>query len=105
MPIVSDLVELHCKYCNSNDVIKFGKYKQIQRYWCKVCFRKFTGKDTSLKMKTPKSYIVEAINMHNKGYPLRGIARSLNESYNIEITAQAVLVWIRKYHSEVMQCK
>lgn len=96
---------VHCKYCNGEDVIKFGKYKRVQRYWCRVCSRKFTTKSTAFKMKTPQVCVTEAIGMHNRGYPLRGIARSLIESYALGITAQAVLVWIRKYHSEVKQCK
>ena len=30
-----------CKYCQSPNVIRFGTYKGIQRYYCKDCKRKF----------------------------------------------------------------
>jgi transposase-like protein len=30
-----------CRYCGSNAVVKFGSYKGVQRYWRKVCKRKF----------------------------------------------------------------
>jgi len=32
-----------CKYCQSPNVIKFGKYNNVQYYWCKDCKRKFSG--------------------------------------------------------------
>ena len=36
-----------CKYCGGNAIVKFGTYKDVQRYWCKVCQRKFKGDDTT----------------------------------------------------------
>jgi len=32
---------LNCKYCGSPNVVKFGTFNGIQRYWCKDCKRKF----------------------------------------------------------------
>ena len=32
---------IKCKYCNSPNIIKFGIYKGVQRYYCKDCKRKF----------------------------------------------------------------
>ncbi|GEM_PF-5034618 len=37
-PNVSNVV---CKYCQSLNVIKWGKVNGIPRYWCKSCKRKF----------------------------------------------------------------
>ena len=33
--------EIICKFCGSTHVRKYGKYKGVQRYWCKSCKRKF----------------------------------------------------------------
>jgi transposase-like protein len=30
-----------CPYCDSEAVVKFGTHKGIQRYYCKLCKRKF----------------------------------------------------------------
>ncbi len=44
---------IRCKYCGSLDVVKFGTYKGVQRWWCKDCKRKFAGIDTIPKMQLP----------------------------------------------------
>ena len=44
-----------CKYCASKDVVKYGSYESKQRYWCKVCKRKFIPNDSLFRMKTPAS--------------------------------------------------
>ena len=31
-----------CKYCGEDGVVKYGSYKGVQRYWCKICQRKST---------------------------------------------------------------
>ncbi len=41
-----------CKYCGAEAVVKFGTYKGVQRYWCKVCQRKFKADDSLFHMKT-----------------------------------------------------
>jgi len=33
--------EIRCPYCDNEGVLKYGKYKGVQRYWCKMCQRKF----------------------------------------------------------------
>ena len=37
------IVTTRCKYCDSENLIKFGKYKDIQLYYCKDCDSKFKG--------------------------------------------------------------
>jgi len=32
--------EIACEHCGSEGVVKYGIYKGVQRYWCKVCKRK-----------------------------------------------------------------
>lgn len=32
-----------CKYCQSESVIKYGKYKETQYYLCKSCNKKFSN--------------------------------------------------------------
>lgn len=37
--------EITCKYCNSNDIVKCGKYSNVQYLYYKKCQRKFTELD------------------------------------------------------------
>jgi len=61
-----------CKYCQSSNVIKFGTYKGIQRYFCNDCGRKFVL-GTLPKMKTPVPWIASAMDMYYRGMPLDSI--------------------------------
>jgi len=40
---------LTCKHCGCDEVVKYGKFQGIQRYWCKRCRRKFTGVDSLME--------------------------------------------------------
>ena len=51
-----------CKYCGAANVIKFGTFNGIQRYWCKDCRRKFVA-GTLPKMKTDTK-IISAMTQH-----------------------------------------
>ncbi|MBA7653923.1 hypothetical protein ES703_61788 [subsurface metagenome] len=56
-----------CKLCNSDNVIKYGKYKGIQRYFCRNCKSKFKSDDTLFHMKTPANQVSSALNMYYEG--------------------------------------
>jgi len=44
MPIEETTIKkITCKNCGVEAVVKFGSYKGVPRYWCKVCKRKFKG--------------------------------------------------------------
>jgi len=60
---------MNCKYCQSPNVIKFGTFNGVQRYWCKDCKLKFVA-DKLLKMKTPIKHISSALSCYFGGMPL-----------------------------------
>ncbi len=62
-----------CKYCGSEGVVKFGTYKGVQRYWYKVCKRKFKADDTLFHMKTPANQVSSALNMYYEGMSIKAI--------------------------------
>jgi len=41
---------MNCKYCKSPNIVKFGTFEGVQRYWCKDCKRKFADNMVLLKM-------------------------------------------------------
>lgn len=51
---------VNCKYCRSENVIKYGKYKGVQRYLCNDCGSKFKNDDTTFHMKTPANQVSSA---------------------------------------------
>ena len=50
-----------CKYCGAEAIVKYGTYNGVQRYWCKVCKRKFKGDDTLFHMKVSPEFISSAL--------------------------------------------
>jgi transposase-like protein len=89
--------EITCKYCGANGVLKFGTYKGVQRYWCKVCKRKFKADDTTFHMKTPANQVSSALNMYYEGMSIKAIRRQLQQEHgNIPSTA-TIYEWIQKY--------
>ena len=67
---------INCKYCQSENVIKYGKYKDVQRYFCKDCKRKFAGIDTIPKMQYPTDQVSDVLNMYYEGMSLKEIRRN-----------------------------
>jgi hypothetical protein len=42
--------EIICKYCQSENVRKYGKYKDTQYYYCNICKRKFSNPEAIPKI-------------------------------------------------------
>jgi len=86
-----------CKYCNSQAVVKFGTYKDIQLYWCKSCKRKFKGDTTLFHMKTPPEQISSALRMYYDGMSVKDIKGLLKQEYQNDPSKKTVYGWIDKY--------
>lgn len=52
---------MNCKLCNSDNVIKWGKYKDVQRYYCKDCHSKFKADEVVLGIELA---LLKLINAH-----------------------------------------
>ena len=55
---------VHCLDCDSTATVKYGTYKGVQRYWCKICKNKFKADGTLFHMKTPTNQISSALNLY-----------------------------------------
>ena len=86
-----------CKYCQSENVIKYGKYKDVQRYFCKDCKRKFSNTDTIPKMQYSTSKVSDAINMYYEGMSLREIRRNFIQQHNDYISDRTALNWVNRF--------
>jgi len=91
-----------CKYCNSQNIIKFGTHNGIQRYYCKDCQRKFTELDTLPKMKTPINEVAAALNMYYGGMPIDGIQTQLKLQYGKYLSEPAIYKWVVRFTKEAI---
>ena len=88
---------LKCKYCQSEDIVKFGTYNGVQRYWCKACKRKFKADDALFHMKTPANQVSSALNMYYEGMSVKAIRRQLQQEHDNSPSTATIYEWIQKY--------
>lgn len=89
--------QIKCKYCGSPDIIKFGKYNNVQYYWCKDCKRKFSGTEAIPKMHTPTHQIADALNMYYEGLSLSEIRRNLIQQHKNYISRISAYNWMERF--------
>lgn len=84
-----------CPYCNNKDFIKYGMYKNIQRYRCKddTCGKTFTDEiyNKFRYSKKFKERYAEYLNLINEGLTLRECANKLN------ITVVTAFFWRHRF--------
>jgi len=86
-----------CKYCQSDKVIKYGKYKDVQYHFCKDCKRKYAGMDTIPKMQYPTHQVADALNMYYEGMSLNDIRRNLIQQHNSYISDATAYNWVNRF--------
>jgi putative transposase len=91
---------VNCKYCQSPNVIKFGTFQGIQRYWCKDCKRKFADNRALPTMKTDVNIVSAALSCYFGGMPLDAIQRHLEQQYHHYYTEMGIYNWIRRFSQE-----
>lgn len=86
-----------CKLCQSDNVIKWGKYKGVQRYYCKACKSKFKADDSLYYMQTPVHQVTAALNMYFEGMSIKGIRRNLKQEHGNAPSTATIFEWIQKF--------
>jgi len=86
-----------CKYCQSENTIKYGKLGDTQLYYCKDCGSKFKDDDTLFHMKTPANQVSSALNMYYEGMSIKAIRRNLKQEYGNQPSTATIYEWIQKY--------
>ena len=88
---------IECSYCQSENVIKYGKYKDTQYYKCKDCGRRFASADRIPKMQNSTRTIADAINMYYEGMSLAEIRRNLIQQDNNYISRISAYNWVDRF--------
>lgn len=89
--------EISCKYCQSEHIIKYGKYKDVQYYLCKDCKRKFTGTGNIPKMQYSTSKVADVLNMYYEGMSLKEIRRNFIQQHNDYISDATAFNWVKRF--------
>lgn len=97
-----DQINVICKYCQSPNIIKFGTFQGIQRYWCKDCKRKFADNRALPKMKTDIKVISAALSCYFGGMPLDAIQRHLHQQFNTYYSEMGIYNWIKRFSKEAV---
>ena len=97
--MVDIVTKVKCKNCGSEGVVKYGSYKGVQRYYCKVCNRKFKADDSLFHMKVSADYISMALSMYYSGSSISDIRNHLKQEYGYYPSKHIVFEWVEKYTS------
>lgn len=90
-------VMMICKYCQSEKVRRYGKYKDTQYYYCNDCRRKFSNPEAIPKMQYSTSKVADAISMYFEGMSLKEIRRNFIQQHNDYISDVTVLNWVNRF--------
>lgn len=86
-----------CKYCKSESVRKYGKYKDTQYYYCNDCKRKFSNPDAIPKMQYSTDKVADALSMYFEGMSLKEVRRNFIQQHNDYLSDVTVLNWVNRF--------
>jgi len=88
--------EIICPHCNGKTVIKYGRYKNAQLYYCKECHKRFVEKGLKYKTYSPQ-VILAAVTEYNLGNTLEAAARSVNRRFKVKTSKSSVHAWVHQF--------
>ncbi len=102
MEIVTESRVITCKYCGSTAVVKFGTYKNIQRYWCKTCRRKFADNQAMPNRRVPPEQVGAAISMFFKGLSYEDVRQEMKNVYGFSPSKSTLYKWVTQYSKQAV---
>lgn len=94
--------DFRCKFCNSQNLVKFGKFRGVQRYFCKDCKRKFADNDALPHMRTPLEQVGSALNMYYEGMSLEDIGTHLEQMNRNHAAKSSIYGWVERFSKEAI---
>lgn len=94
---IRTIKQVTCKNCGSEAVVKYGSYKGVPRYLCKVCKRKFKADDNLSGMRIPTSEISSALNLYYDGSSVRAIGRHFQQETGHTPSTASIYEWVQRY--------
>ncbi|MFQ6060550.1 MAG: DDE-type integrase/transposase/recombinase [Thermoplasmata archaeon] len=96
-PNAEKIDKVSCKFCESDNLIKWGKQNGHQRYRCKDCKHVFDDNGRLPRMRNETDIIATALDLYFEGLSLRKVQRHLKRRYGVKVAFQKILEWIEKY--------
>jgi putative transposase len=86
-----------CKNCGSNAVVKYGRYRNRQEYWCKSCRKKFKSDSCAFHMKTPCAEIGLFLRLFYGGTGVEEIRAIFQAEFGRLPAKTSLFNWLDKY--------
>jgi len=93
----TDTGRVGCKFCQSHDVVKWGKNGEKQRYRCKKCGKTFCNDGAFPGMRLNARAVSLSLEMYFDSLSLAKITRFLKRAYGIVVSRVSVWNWIQKF--------
>jgi putative transposase len=100
LDIILHKQSVSCKYCSSPNIVKYGTFHGMQRYFCKNCCRKFADNDALPKMKTPVWIISMTLNCYYNGKSLGAIQKEINQRHGAYYAQSSIYNWIMRFSEQ-----
>jgi transposase-like protein len=86
-----------CKICGSENVIRFGRYKGIQRWKCKDCRHKFADNNALPGMRIPYERVATAVGAYYEGRSLNSIPEVMYHLCGSFVTKASIDKWVNRF--------
>jgi transposase-like protein len=86
-----------CKLCGSQHTRKYGRYKDVQNYFCDDCHSKFTGTDALAHGCVSPDFIARALNEFYSGMSFHEIEHGIEDHTDDSLSHTAVIKWVNKF--------
>ncbi len=94
----AEWIHVHCKFCDSQDVFRFGfDRKGKQRFICNDCNHTFIDNKAPPRMRFPSEAMALALNMFYESASLAKIQRQLDLTYSVRPDRMTIYRWIVRY--------
>jgi hypothetical protein len=86
-----------CKYCGSRTISKCGLYKNVRRYLCKSCGKKFKADNNLFYMRVPPEYVAASLDMFYDPEKQSNMIKYLRQQYGYSPFKSVIGQWVHKY--------
>jgi len=95
-------ITIVCKFCGSDDVIRWGTTNHVQQYWCKTCKRKFVANNALPGMRYPPEQIASALSLFYAGLSLSGVRDHMDLHFGVRPSDATLYDWVTRFTKQAV---
>ncbi|MBE0431714.1 MAG: IS6 family transposase [Dehalococcoidia bacterium] len=92
--------DFKCKYCGSNNLWLYCRYKGSQRFYCRDCKRKFAGNFALPKMRSPVRHVGDALQSYFSGMSLNEVRQNIEQQHSYSPSVSTIYRWLNRFIRE-----